>query len=68
MDPIQTVANLIVEGYVVIVAFILGWIIPRGNSLRKVQLFLLSKVHDFFAFEEERLQKRVNATKAKIRK
>ena len=68
MDPIQTVANLIVEGYVVIVAFILGWIIPRGNNLRRVQLFLLSKLHDFFAFEEERLQKKVNATKAKIRK
>lgn len=68
MDPIETFAQYLVEGYAIIVAFFIGWIIPRGNALRKIQLYFFTKLHDFFAFEEERLQKRVDATKAKIRK
>lgn len=68
MDPVETLAQFVVHGYGVIIAFVIGWILPRGNTLRKMQLYIFTKLHDYFAFEEERLQKRVTDTKAKLRK
>ena len=63
MDPFEVLVNLIVQGYAVIVAFMAGWVIPRGNNLRKVQLGFLRKIHNFLAREDERIVDRINKLK-----
>lgn len=66
MDPIETLVQLIVQGYGMILAFVIGWTIPRGNSLRGIQLWLLRKIHNFLAREDERIQDKITQTKKRI--
>ena len=68
MDPIETLVNFIVHGYAVIIAFFIGWTIPRGNNLRMAQLWVLRKIHNFLAWEDEKVVDAIKNTKKKIRK
>ena len=65
MDPIQVLVETIVHGYAVIIAFMIGWALPRGNTLRNIQLAILRKMHNFLAWEDERIQERINKLKGK---
>jgi len=67
MDPIETLVQMLVQGYAVIVAFMVGWAIPRGNNLRMLQLYVLRKVHNFLAWEDERIVDRIKRTKKAIK-
>jgi len=68
MDPIEILVNGIVHGYAIIVAFIIGWALPRGNNLRMIQLWILRKVHNFLAREDEKIVDKIEAKKKQIRK
>ena len=68
MDPVETLVNFIVHGYAVIIAFFIGWTIPRGNNLRMAQLWVLRKVHNFLAWEDEKVVDAIESTKKKITK
>ena len=67
MDPIEVLVQTLVQGYAVIVAFMVGWALPRGNNLRMMQLWILRKVHNFLAWEDERVVDRINKTKTAIK-
>ena len=67
MDPIETLTNIIVHGYAVIVAFLIGWTLPRGKSLRMVQLKVLRTIHNFLAYEDEIIQDQIKKTKQSIK-
>jgi len=58
---------MLVQGYAVIVAFMVGWALPRGNNLRMMQLWVLRKVHNFLAWEDERVVDKINKTKTAIK-
>ena len=68
MDPIEQFVNFVVHGYAVIIAFFIGWALPRGNNLRMLQLWLLRKTHNFLAREDERIQDKIEQKKAQIKK
>ena len=68
MDPVETLVNFVVHGYAVIIAFFIGWTIPRGNNLRMAQLWVLRKVHNFLAWEDEKVVDAIESTKKKITK
>ena len=57
-------APALVSLYAFIVGFLVGWFFPRGRILKALQLRLLRGLHNFFADEEQYVQKKV----AKIRK
>jgi hypothetical protein len=59
-----TLAPTLVALYALGLGFIVGWFFPRGRILKAVQLRLLRGLHNFFADEEQYVQKKV----AKIRK
>ena len=67
MDPIEVLVQTLVQGYAVIVAFMVGWALPRGNNLRMMQLWVLRKVHNFLAWEDERVVDKINKTKTAIK-
>lgn len=67
MDPVETLVNFIVHGYAIIIAFLIGWTLPRGKVLRMIQLKVLRRVHDFLAWEEERIEAQIKKTKQSIR-
>jgi len=67
MDPIEVLVQMLVQGYAVIVAFMVGWALPRGNNLRMMQLWILRKVHNFLAWEDERVVDKINKTKTAIK-
>jgi len=67
MDPIEVLVQTLVQGYAVIVAFMVGWALPRGNNLRMMQLWILRKVHNFLAWEDERVVDKINKTKTAIK-
>ena len=67
MDPIEVLVQMLVQGYAVIVAFMVGWALPRGNNLRMMQLWVLRKVHNFLAWEDERVVDKINKTKTAIK-
>ena len=67
MDPIEVLVQMLVQGYAVIVAFMVGWALPRGNNLRMLQLWVLRKVHNFLAWEDERVVDKINKTKTAIK-
>lgn len=66
MDPIETFVHFVISGYALIIAYLVGWATPRGNTLRKAQLWLLRKVHNFLAREDERIQDKIKETKKRI--
>ena len=67
MDPIQVLVEALIQGYAVIIAFMAGWTIPRGNSLRSAQLWTLRKIHDFLAWEDERIVSKIEKTETAIK-
>lgn len=68
MDPVETLVNFVVHGYAIIVAFFIGWALPRGNNMRMVQLWILRKAHNFLAREDEKIVDKIEAKKKQIRK
>ena len=68
MDPIEQLVNLMVSFYAIIIAYLLGWATPRGNSLRFAQLWVLRKIHNFLAWEDEKVVDAIESTKKKIAK
>jgi len=68
MDPIEQLVNILVSGYALIVAYLFGWATPRGNALRMTQLWILRKIHNFLAWEDEKVVEAIETTKDKIRK
>jgi hypothetical protein len=66
MDPIEQLVNLLVSFYAVIIAYIAGWATPRGNTLRMTQLWVLRKIHNFLAWEDEKVVGAIENTKKKI--
>jgi hypothetical protein len=68
MDPIEQLVNLLVSFYAVIIAYIAGWATPRGNTLRMSQLWVLRKIHNFLAWEDEKVVGAIESTKKKITK
>jgi len=66
MDPIEQLVNLVVSFYAIIIAYVVGWATPRGNTLRKAQLWALRKVHNFLAWEDERVVEKIEETKKRI--
>lgn len=68
MDPIEQFVNFIVHGYAVILAFFIGWVLPRGNNLRMLQLWLLRRVHNFLAREDERIQDKIEEKRQQIKR
>ena len=67
MDPIEQIVNLIVSFYAIIVAYIVGWATPRGNNLRMAQLWVLRKIHNFLAWEDEHVVDKIEKTKTAIK-
>jgi len=67
MDPIEQLVQILVGGYAVIVAYVAGWFTPRGQALRTAQLWILRRIHNFLAWEDEKIVERIEDTKAKIR-
>ena len=65
-DPIQVLVQTIIHGYAVIIAFMAGWALPRGNALRMLQLGILKKIHNFLAYEDEIVVQKMDETKRKI--
>ena len=45
--------NYIVTLCFALSGFIIGWLMPRGRSLKALQLRTLKALHNFFADEEE---------------
>ena len=68
MDPIEQLVNLMVSFYAIIIAYLLGWATPRGNTLRLAQLWALRKIHNFLAWEDEKVVGAIESTKKKIAK
>jgi hypothetical protein len=68
MDPVEQLVNLLVSFYAVIIAYIAGWATPRGNTLRMTQLWVLRKIHNFLAWEDEKVVGAIESTKKKITK
>jgi hypothetical protein len=68
MDPIEQISNLLVAFYAVIIAYIAGWFTPRGVVLRTAQLWVLRKIHNFLAWEDEKIVDAIENAKTKIRK
>jgi hypothetical protein len=67
-DPINQLVQLLVTFYAVIIAYVAGWFTRRGRTLRTAQLWVLRKVHNFLAWEDERIVERIERTKAKLNK
>jgi hypothetical protein len=67
MDPIEILVQTVVHGYAVIIAFMAGWALPRGNGLRMTQLWVLRKIHNFLAWEDERVVDKIEKTKTAIK-
>ncbi len=66
-DPIAQLVNVVVSFYAIIIAYLLGWRTPRGKTLRKTQLWVLRKIHNFLAWEDERIVERIERTKQKLK-
>jgi len=66
-DPIAQLVNVVVSFYAIIIAYLLGWTTPRGKTLRKTQLWVLRKMHNFLAWEDERIVERIERTKQKLK-
>ena len=58
------IAPLLVVVYAGLAGLVVGWAMPRGRFLKAAQLRLFKGLHNFFADEEQYVQKKV----AKIRK
>ena len=65
-DPIKMLAQTLIHGYAVIIAFMAGWALPRGNALRMLQLGILKRIHNFLAYEDEIVVSKMEKTKRKI--
>lgn len=68
MDPIEQLVQALVSFYAIIIAYLAGWATPRGQTLRKGQLWILRRIHNFLAWEDERIVERIERTKAKLKK
>jgi len=68
MDPIEQLVQILVSFYTIIVAYLAGWFTPRGQALRTAQLWVLRKIHNFLAWEDEKIVEHIENTKEKIRK
>lgn len=68
MDPIEQLVQALVSFYAIIVAYLAGWFTPRGQTLRTAQLWVLRKIHNFLAWEDERIVERIERTKQKLKK
>ena len=66
-DPIQQLVQVLVSFYAIIIAYAAGWATPRGKTLRKTQLWVLRKIHNFLAWEDERIVDRIERTKQKLK-
>jgi uncharacterized ion transporter superfamily protein YfcC len=51
--------DYVVVFYFAVVAFIIGWAMPRGKYLKAIQLRFFKALHNFFADEEEYIQNKV---------
>jgi len=51
--------DYIVVFYFAVLAFIIGWAMPRGKYLKAIQLRFLKALHNFFADEGEYIQNKV---------
>ena len=51
--------DYVVVFYFAVVAFIIGWAMPRGKYLKAIQLRFFKTLHNFFADEEEYIQNKV---------
>jgi len=51
--------DYIVVFYFSVLAFIIGWAMPRGKYLKAVQLRFFKALHNFFADEGEYIQNKV---------
>ena len=51
--------DYIIVFYFAVVAFIVGWAMPRGRYLKALQLRFLKAIHNFFADEEEYITSKV---------
>ncbi len=51
--------DYIVVFYFAVLAFIVGWAMPRGKYLKAIQLRFLKALHNFFADEGEYIQNKV---------
>jgi len=71
-DPIMQLASGTTLITLLITTFLVGWAMPRGRHLKRLQLRVLKAIHNFFADEEEYIQHKVDrirsATNAKRNK
>jgi len=51
--------------YAITVAFVAGWLLPRGRHLKALQLKLLKGLHNFFADEEEYIAHKIERVRGK---
>lgn len=51
--------DYVVVFYFAVLAFIIGWAMPRGKYLKAIQLRFLKALHNFFADEGEYIQNKV---------
>ena len=68
MDPFELLVQTLIQGYAVIIAFMVGWTLPRGNTVRTMQLWVLRKIHNFLAWEDERIVSKIEKAESAIKK
>ena len=59
MELLDYFSTMVVSIYIVMVALVVGWMMPRGRHLKLVQLKILRALHNFFADEEEYIAHKV---------
>ena len=63
MELLDYFGALVVSAYAVVVAALIGWMMPRGRHLKLLQLKTLRALHNFFADEEEYIIHKVERIK-----
>ena len=44
--------------YGMILSFMAGWLMPRGNFIRKFQLLLTKRIYNWLAHEKEKIKEK----------
>ncbi len=68
MDISSSLAPLLVMLCATSFGLCIGWLLPRGRNLKRLQLRFLKSLHNFFADEEEYIHHKVEKIRKATRK